>query len=96
MVTAFMDMVGLLMVLPLLPFYAQLYLAQAKWFAGGAKWDAYYPAIRDWLLADDNKYRHPTQPVWIGDTAGGSTYYSTAAALLILQMPWAMLPIWEK
>lgn len=78
------------------PFYTYLYLAQTKWFEGGNGWELHYAAMKAWLLDEKNKYRDPERPAWLGDTASGNRFYCTAAALLILQIPYKHLPILQK
>ncbi|MFQ5734615.1 MAG: prenyltransferase/squalene oxidase repeat-containing protein [Planctomycetaceae bacterium] len=70
-------------------YYGQYYAVQAMWHAGGDDWRAWYPAIRDELLADQeggNRW----QDEFICDE------YGTAMACLILQMPVNYLPIFQR
>lgn len=66
-------------------FYGHYYGVQAMFLAGGDFWAAYYPAIRDQLIA-----RQSGNGSWSGDY---SEDYATAMALLILQMPNRYLPV---
>jgi hypothetical protein len=77
------------------PFYAHLYMAEASWISGGKHWAEYYPKISKWLLTD-TKYRRGKLPIWTGCQSSDNFYYNTAAALLILQMPYQRLPIFQK
>jgi hypothetical protein len=70
-------------------FYMHFYLAQGLYIRGGQDWKDYYPKIRDRLMQ--------TQSVdgsWNGDGVG--TTYGTALASVILQLPYAMLPICQR
>ncbi len=69
-------------------FYGHYYAAQAMHLAGDEYWRKWYPMIRDELLdqqqADGSwTYNHGEQ-------------YATAMALIVLQMPNDVLPIFEK
>lgn len=70
-------------------YYAQLYLAQALYQRGGEDWDRYYERMSDWLLA-----QQLADGSWNGDSVG--TTYGTAIALIILQLPFAYLPIYQR
>ena len=70
-------------------FYFHLYASQAFYQAGDRFWDEYYPTTRDYLLAqqrDDGS--------WQGDKIG--TTYGTAISLIILQLPYKFLPIYQR
>jgi squalene cyclase len=70
-------------------FYGHYYAVQAMWQAGGKYWAAWYPAIRDALVArqrDDGAWTDPT----VCDE------YGTAMACLILQVPNCYLPIFQR
>ncbi|MBP86109.1 MAG: prenyltransferase [Planctomycetaceae bacterium] len=69
-------------------FYGHYYAVQAMWHAGGRNWDAWYPAIRDTLLAQQRR-----DGAWVDAI---SSDYGTAMACLILQMPESYLPIFER
>jgi hypothetical protein len=69
-------------------FYGHYYGCQAMFLAGGDYWSGYYPAIRDVLIARQNK----TAGSWTGE-AGED--YATAMALIILQMPNRYLPVFH-
>lgn len=70
-------------------FYGQYYAALAMWMAGGEYWAAWFPAIRDELLA------RPRGPG--GSWADGQgPAYATAMSLIVLQLPNNYLPILQK
>ncbi len=69
-------------------FYGNYYATQAMFLAGGEYWSAWYPAIRDQLIARQNK----ANGNWSGE-AGDD--YCTAMALIILQMPNRYLPVFH-
>lgn len=69
--------------------YGQYYAVQATWHAGGKYWDVWYPAAREELLQlqlGDGSWSDP----WIGNE------YATAMALIVLQIPNNLLPIFER
>lgn len=70
-------------------FYAHLYMAQAMYLLGDAKWLPYFDAIRDDLLRSQQG-----DGSWDGDRVG--TTYGTSVALLILQLPYKNLPIMQR
>ncbi|MDQ3441250.1 MAG: terpene cyclase/mutase family protein [Planctomycetota bacterium] len=67
-------------------FYGNYYAVQAMFLAGGDYWATFYPAIRDQLIA-----RQDRSGMWSGE-AGQD--YGTAMALIILQMPNRYLPVY--
>jgi hypothetical protein len=70
-------------------FYAQFYMAQAMYLAGEKEWDPFFPKLRDTLLKlqmEDGS--------WPGQNVG--TVYSTAIALVVLQLPYEQLPIMQR
>lgn len=69
-------------------FYGHYYAAQAMYLAGDAHWKTWWPAIRDELLSKQDQ-----EGYWRGQ-AGKE--YGTAVALIILQMPNRLLPIFQK
>ncbi len=69
-------------------FYGHYYACQAMFLAGGDYWKTYYPAIRENLIARQNKVTGG----WNGE-AGED--YGTAMALIILQMPNRYLPVFH-
>jgi hypothetical protein len=73
-------------------YYGHYYAAQAMWTAGGSYWREWYPAIRDELLRGSG-HRQPD-----GSWSDGRIcpHYSTAMALIILQIPNNYLPILQR
>ena len=69
-------------------FYGHYYAGQAMFLAGDRYWREWFPAIRDELLGEQS-----TEGYWKGQ-AGNE--YGTAMALIILQMPNRLLPIFQK
>lgn len=69
-------------------FYGHYYAAQATWHAGGDAWRAWFPAIRDELLA-----KQEPDGSWKDDICAE---YGTAMACLILQIPLGYLPIYNR
>ncbi len=70
-------------------YYAHLYLAQALYQAGGKDWERYYERKSRWLLKQQR-----SDGSWMGDGVGYT--YGTAIALVILQLPYARLPILQR
>ena len=71
-------------------FYGHYYAVQAMWIRGGQYWREWYPAIRNELLANRR-----ADGSWDMATQLGS-HYSTAMALIILQVPNNYLPILQR
>ncbi len=69
-------------------FYGHYYAVQAMHSAGGEHWKSWWPAIRDELLSKQTKDGY-----WQGQ-AGNE--YGTAMALIILQVPNRLLPIFQR
>jgi len=67
--------------------YGHYYAMQAMFLAGGDWWAKWYPAVRDQIIAKQNK----TTGAWSGDF---TDEYATAMALIILQMPNRYLPVY--
>lgn len=67
-------------------YYGHYYAAQAMFLAGGDWWGNWFPAVRDSIIAEQNKARG----CWSREV---SEDYSTAMALIILQMPNRYLPV---
>jgi hypothetical protein len=70
-------------------FYGHYYAVQAMWTAGGEYWKAWYPYIRDELIARQSR----ADGSWIDQIC---SHYGTAMACLILQVPNNYLPILQK
>jgi hypothetical protein len=68
-------------------YYGHYYAVQAMWHTGGEPWQAWYPAIRDELVGQQQDSR------WLSDYG---TDYATAMACIILQPPNHCLPIFQK
>ncbi len=69
-------------------YYGHYYAVQAMFMAGGEHWAAWWPAIRQELLA-----RQESGGYWHGE-AGRE--YGTAMALIVLQVPKRLLPIFQR
>lgn len=69
-------------------FYGHYYAAQGMYLAGDEYWRDWWPAVRDELLA-----KQAPEGYWRGQ-AGQE--YGTAMALIILQIPNRLLPIFQK
>lgn len=70
-------------------YYAHLYLAQACYQKGGEDWAKYYPKMAEWLMGQQR-----SDGSWMGDGVG--TTYGTSIALTILQLPYALVPIYQR
>ena len=71
-------------------YYCQLYASQAFYMAGDEYWDKYFPATRDQLLGMQDK----SEGSWSGDNVGKA--YGTSIALIILQLPYKYLPVFQR
>ncbi len=69
-------------------YYGHYYAVQAMHFAGGSHWRTWWPAIRDDLIA-----KQAADGSWSGE---GGTEYGTAMALIILQLPNNLMPIFQR
>lgn len=69
--------------------YSQLYLSQAAWQRGDKYWNQYYPAVQRVLAR-----LQAGNGSWKGEFVG--PVYGTAAACLILQVPFNHLPILSR
>jgi hypothetical protein len=69
-------------------FYGHYYAVQAMWQAGGERWQRYYPAIHDALLA-----RQRPDGAWFDQI---SAEYGTAMGCIVLQMPNNYVPIFHR
>lgn len=70
-------------------YYGQYYAVQAMWQAGGDRWAAWYPAIRDSLLRSQQP-----EGSWTDSNIGPA--YATAMACIVLQVPNDVLPIFQR
>jgi hypothetical protein len=71
-------------------FYGNLYACQALFQAGGSDWEAWFPPVRQELL-DQQQPNHGWE-----DPRGDGEAYATATALLILQTPKRLIPIFTR
>lgn len=71
-------------------FYTHLYASQAYYMAGDKYWDEYFPATRDQLLSMQDK----GEGSWNGDGIGKT--YGTGISLVILQLPYKYLPVYQR
>ena len=69
-------------------FYGHYYASQAMYFAGDDYWPQWFAWIRQQLIAKQNPSGQ-----W---TSSHGDAYATAMALLILQVPNRLLPIFQK
>lgn len=69
-------------------YYGHYYAAQAMYFAGEENWRQWWPAVRDELIE-----KQAPEGFWRGQAG---TEYGTAMALIVLQMPNRLLPIFQK
>ncbi len=69
-------------------YYGHYYAVQAFWQSGGDSWQRWYPAIRNELVNSQN-----TDGTW---PSRYSAEYSTAMALIVLQIPNNLLPIFQR
>jgi len=75
-------------------YYGHYYAAQAMWTAGGRYWREWYPAIRDELLRMAPGGHRNNDGSWFDRRL--CRHYSTAMALIILQIPNNYLPILQR
>jgi len=69
-------------------FYGHYYAVQSMWLAGGERWERWYPAIRDLLLARQQADGSWADPICFE--------YGTAMASIVLQMPHNSVPILQR
>ena len=69
-------------------FYGHYYAVQAMYTVGGKRWEEWFPAIRDELLANQGN-----DGSWLDQIC---RHYGTAMSCLILQIPNNYLPILQK
>ena len=70
-------------------FYSHLYASQGFYMAGDEYWDNYFPATRDQLIAMQSG-----DGSWSGDGIG--EVYGTSIAVIILQLPYKYLPVFQR
>jgi prenyltransferase beta subunit len=69
-------------------FYGHYYAVQAMWLVGGKRWERWYPAIRDVLVARQQADGSWADPICFE--------YGTAMACIVLQMPDNSVPIFQR
>jgi len=69
-------------------YYGHYYAVQAMYLAGGEHWADWYPDIRDELIAHQQAAGN-----W---TSSHGDHYATSMALMILQIPNRLLPIFQR
>lgn len=69
-------------------YYGQYYAVHCMWQAGGERWQKWYPAIRDELIASQQPGGNWTDSV--------GPQYATAMACIVLQTPNDMVPIFQR
>ncbi len=70
-------------------YYTHLYASQGFYMAGDAYWDVYFPRSRDQIIAMQGG-----DGSWNGDGIGA--VYGTAIAVIILQLPYKYLPVFQR
>lgn len=70
-------------------FYTHLYASQGFYMAGDAYWDVYFPRTRDQLIAMQGG-----DGSWNGDGIG--QVFGTSIAVIILQLPYKYLPVFQR
>ena len=70
-------------------FYTHLYASQGFYMAGDAYWDVYFPKTREQLIA-----MQAPDGSWTGDGIG--QVYGTSIAVIILQLPYKYLPVFQR
>jgi hypothetical protein len=70
-------------------FYTHLYASQGFYMAGDAYWDVYFPKTRDQLIAMQGG-----DGSWNGDGIG--QVFGTSIAVIILQLPYKYLPVFQR
>lgn len=71
-------------------FYFHLYASQGFYLSGDKYWDEYFPSVRNQLLGSQDK----SEGFWEGDGIGRA--YGTAIALIVLQLPYKYLPVYQR
>ena len=70
-------------------YYTHLYASQGFYMAGDEYWDKYFPATRDQLISMQGP-----DGAWDGDGIG--QIYGTSIAVIILQLPFKYLPVFQR
>jgi len=72
--------------------YVEYYLAQSKWIMGGRFWDEYYARISSFFHSEQE-----SDGRWEGaDSREYGSTFSTAIALIVLQLPYDRLPVYQR
>jgi hypothetical protein len=71
-------------------YYTLYYITQAMYQVGGDYWKTWYPMVRDRLLRERSANGR-----WENGSEAGAEY-ATAMAILVLQVPAGLLPIYQK
>ncbi|MCU0722729.1 MAG: terpene cyclase/mutase family protein [Planctomycetes bacterium] len=74
-------------------FYGMFYATQALFQAGGRHWEEWYPAVRNDMLARQDA---STGAFRVLDSYVREETYSTAMSLITLQVPYRLLPIFQR
>ncbi|HEV2471338.1 MAG TPA: hypothetical protein VGS41_01655, partial [Chthonomonadales bacterium] len=76
-------------------YYTLYYVTQAMYQVGGADWQRWYPSIRDRLVREQDPDGSWSE---YGNEAPSEAgiEYATAMAVLVLQVPAGLLPIYQK
>jgi hypothetical protein len=72
--------------------YIEYYLAQAKWIMGGRIWADFYKTAS----ADFARIQDPDGHWESSDALRYGTTYATAIALIVLQLPYDRLPVYQR
>ncbi len=70
-------------------YYSHYYWSQVMYQRGGKDWGDYYAKLSAWLLEQQT-----ADGSWIGDGVG--PVYGTSVALTALQLPYALVPIYQR
>lgn len=70
-------------------FYSRLYIGQTMWISGDENWNRYFPKDRDILLRDQ-------LPNGSWDDNSTGEIFSTAVAIITLQLPYELLPVYLR
>ena len=73
-------------------YYGVYYSTQAMFMAGKKYWDQWWPGMRDQLLF----LQKPSGCFGLNEKGGGGGEYTTAVALIILQIPYRYLPVYQE
>lgn len=72
--------------------YVLYFLGQAKHLQGGVPWKAFYRRVSDQMVREQDG-----DGSWSGrDTGDYSNVYSTSIALIVLQLPYSRMPVYQR